>query len=70
MSWREFYKLFPFDDYHRFHRPAALVATRVGGGGVDSALRWLQPDPVMAGFSEADANTMRAFGVKPPAKKA
>ena len=28
---REFYILEPFDDEHRFHRPAALIAASMGG---------------------------------------
>jgi hypothetical protein len=31
LRWIEFYKLQPFDDYHRFARPAALVAHSMSG---------------------------------------
>jgi len=75
-TWREFYVLFPFDDLHRYHRPAALVAGTMGQSDtqrrVDAALRWLAPTPqqipteASANFSEADLRTMAAFGVVPP----
>lgn len=55
--WIEFYKHFPFDDLHRYHRPAALIASR-WGGDVQPLLEWLQPD----GMNEADKRTMRALG--------
>lgn len=70
MSWREYYRLFPFDDLHRFHRPAALVAS-ASGGDIKGSLRWLSPDPadaVLDGWEQSDLNTFAAFGVKPPAK--
>lgn len=31
-SWKDFYALRPFDDLHRYHRPAAVVAHSMGGG--------------------------------------
>lgn len=64
-SWREFYRLFPFDDLHRFHRPAALVASSMGGD-LKNRLDWLQPEPTSGDWSDADARTMAALGVKPP----
>lgn len=71
LSWVEYYKLFPFDDYHRFHRPAALVASSLGGGGQDAMqerLNWLQPGPP-TGYSEADLNTFKALGMpRPPSR--
>lgn len=60
MSWRAFYRLFPFDDLHRFHRPAALVASSMGGD-LKSRLAWLQPEPPAAGRTDADSNTIRFF---------
>lgn len=66
VQWREFYRRYPFDDFHRFHRPAALVAGAFGGGDMTARLEWLQP-PVWDGdYSEADMNTFKAFGFKPP----
>jgi hypothetical protein len=60
--WVEFYKLYPFDDFHRHHRPAALVAQLAGGGEMQQKLDWLQPDPRNADLSDADLATLRAFG--------
>jgi len=64
LTWMEFYKLHPFDDFHRIHRPAALVAHSMRGGEIDPLLEFLEPDrrPALAGLTEADMTTLRAFG--------
>ena len=62
LEWMEFYRMFPFDDYHRHYRPAAMVARSMGGGEIQPMLDWLQPDPRNDGLSEADLNTLRAMG--------
>lgn len=67
-GWKEFYVRYPFDDYHRFHRPAALVAhsallaQSLGGVEIQPMLDWLQPDRASESMSDADMNTMRALG--------
>jgi len=68
-GWREFYRLYPFDDYHRYHRPAALVAAVSSSNiqqALDSHLRWLQPPPVPIEFGAIDLKTLKALGIKPP----
>jgi len=68
LAWLAFYELHPFDDFHRFHRPAALIAASMGGGSIDDRLDWLQPPPPpLVQYSDADMNTFKAFGIKPPA---
>lgn len=67
LSWAAFYRHFPFDDFHRYHRPAALIAQSLGGGDIRQKLEWLAPEPVPEGMSVADLNTLRAFGFKPKA---
>ena len=32
VRWMQYYKRNPFDDLHRYHRPAALVSVSMGGG--------------------------------------
>ena len=70
VAWREFYRQQPFCDLHRYHRPATLVATSLGGGDLNARLDWLAPEPEQAagGWSAADVATFKAMGVKPPAK--
>lgn len=69
LAWGDFYRAYPFDDYHRFHRPAALVASSIGGGEISNRLDWLQPPrPVSQDYSEADLNTLKAFGYSAPRK--
>lgn len=63
-GWREFYVLYPFDDRHRYHKPAAAVMA-VLGGKYDERIEFLSPTPKPVGLSEADANTLLAFGIKP-----
>ena len=62
LRWMAFYRLFPFDDFHRHHRPAALIAQSMGGGDMQDKLDWLQPDPRNDGVDDADLKTMRAMG--------
>lgn len=69
LSWVDFYEAEPFDDFHRFHRPAALIAQSLGGGDVAEKLAWLRPEPVQAEpgdekLSAADLNTLKAFGLR------
>ncbi len=66
-AWIEFYKLNPFDDLHRYYRPAALLAG-VQGADSSKAIEWLQPEAAPEGFSEYDLQTFKAFGQKPPRK--
>lgn len=61
-KWIEFYRLYPFDDLHRFHRPAALIAATMSDGEVQKRLDWLQPDRGSEGLSDADMATLRTFG--------
>lgn len=74
-AWIEFWKLFPFDDFHRYHRPAALIAHTNGGAKLEDLHEHLQPQPKLrppelAGYSDADLRTFAAFGVTPPPRPA
>lgn len=73
-AWMDFHALFPFDDFHRFHRPAALIATagvvrEERNEALSNAVEWLQPDSRTAHMSDADKNTLKAFGYVPQAKE-
>lgn len=70
-SWKEFYALRPFDDLHRYHRPAAVVAHSFGGGGdVGKTIDILvnergmvdaMQEELAGGFSGADKATIQAL---------
>lgn len=45
-AWKAFYVLYPFDDLHRYHRPAAMVAAAWGGKFADR-LEFLSPTPTV-----------------------
>jgi hypothetical protein len=47
VEWMEFYRLYPFDDLYRYHRPAALVASSFGGGEIQQRIDWLHPPAVV-----------------------
>lgn len=67
-QWMQFYRNHPFDDLHRYHRPAALVSISMGGGDIKERLEWLAPEPIPDGLDVADLNTIKAFGFKPSMK--
>lgn len=62
-DWQAFYRAWPFDDYHRHHRPAALIARSQGGGKIDDLLDWLQPPAWQDELSDADISTLKALGI-------
>lgn len=64
-KWVHFYQDYPFDDLHRYYRPAALVSVSMAGGDVKERIEWLAPEPIPDGLSASDVITMRAFGIKP-----
>lgn len=66
--WQLFYTEQPFDDLHRYHRPAALLAKASGGREQFSEyVKMLVNDSSKPEASDADMNTFAAFGMKPPA---
>lgn len=62
----EFYRRWPFDDLHRYHRPTALIASRGSSSDPQTFLDWLQPPDLPDGVTPVDLSLMRAFGVEPP----
>lgn len=65
-QWCEFYRNQPFDDMHRYYRPAALVSGALGGGDIEKRLEWLCPTQSDDRYSAADLSVFKAFGFKPP----
>lgn len=77
LMWIAFYKLYPFDDRHRYHRPAALVSLSAASAfgpskmTFEERLEFLHPSKQVQAsndqqYSEADLNTLAAFGFQPP----
>ena len=68
VSWQHYFEEAPFDDHHRYHRPAVLVSTSMGGGDAQEKLDFLVPRRVDSEgeYSAADMKTLEAFGMKPP----
>lgn len=64
LGWVEHFKAHPFDDLHRIHRPAALVASSLGGVDLQTRLDWLEPPASVGDFSAADLQTFKTFGVR------
>jgi len=65
-NWRKFYLMYPFDDMHRYYRPAALLAsinTMQPNRALKETLDWLQPDPMIAHLNGTDRRTLAALGV-------
>ncbi len=62
--WRQYFVLYPFDDHHRYHRPAAVIAASMGGE-YQKHLDFLSPPAYGDQYSDADIRTMRAFGIDP-----
>ena len=70
--WFAFYQVQPFDDMHRYHRPAALISRSMSGGEIAPMLEWLQPDYSVnknSEYSEEDLQTFKAFGLEKPPKR-
>lgn len=67
LAWWEFFNLYPFDDFARFHRPAALVANSLNGRDITQSLAWLQQEPERPAargarsYSDVEQSLIRAF---------
>lgn len=59
--WRHFYMQHPFDDLHRFQRPAALIAAACGGD-LKLSLDFLTR-PIKTAEEDVDEVTLKAFGL-------
>lgn len=67
--WKHFYERFPFDDVHRYQRPAALMAKAAAPGSeMPKLLEWLGR-PLVQAPMDPDARTLAALGIKKPKEK-
>lgn len=62
MRWAEFYKDFPFDDFHRYHRPAAIGAVGSVNMKFEDILDWLQKPQTPEGMTDVDMSVIKALG--------
>lgn len=63
MRWQQFYLQNPFDDLHRYHRPAAFVAANMSGADIKKSLDFLvnrQVDDAQ-GLSDVDLSILNLF---------
>lgn len=60
--WRAFSREAPFDDLHRYHRPAALIARSMSGADFSDLIKVLIDKPE-AQISDEMRNTLAALGV-------
>ena len=71
--WFDFYQMHPFDDLHRFHRPAALIARSMTGAEIEDMIQWLHPkykeESEDGEYTEADLKTFKALGLSKPPKR-
>lgn len=66
--WVRFYRQQPFDDIHRYYRPAVLQASAFGGGDMAAMMDFLLNKEVVQEAESEDVglSVFRAFGVVPP----
>ena len=64
--WQRFYLQQPFDDVHRYYRPAALQAAAFGGGNIGEMMDFLVNKAEKPPETDADLSVFAAFGVPPP----
>lgn len=63
-DWISYYKSFPFDDFHRFHRPAALIVSKGKIDPLEESLKFLSINCVLSNeidieqMSEADISVL------------
>lgn len=65
LDWVAYYKTYPFDDFHRFHRPTALIVSRGKQDQLEEALKYLDVNSVIPGeidmeqLSESDMSVIQ-----------
>jgi len=62
-AWVEFYKDFPFDDFHRYHKPALVASGRFFNEANDM-LDYLQKPQVDEELTDVDMSFLKLFGVR------
>lgn len=63
--WKDFYLEYPFDDYHRIHKPFALLSSLTSGNNdFQVYIDILAPEPIPDGMNEADMSILKALGGK------
>ena len=63
-SWQAYYAESPFDDMHRYHRPAAYQAASFNGADFKDVLKFLvnaYEPTINDGLSDIDRSILKAF---------
>ena len=72
-GWIDYFNRHPFDDLHRYHRPALGDTLIRGGVAFDRVIEWMRDDMTTKAneptAEDADANTLRALGLSRPKGK-
>ena len=70
-DWQSFYLDSPFDDLHRYHRPAAWVAGNMSGVKISDSLEFLlnqtKPEPKEGEYTDIDQSVLAIFATPPKA---
>ena len=67
-GWIDYFNRHPFDDLHRYHRPALIAGDLLREGvNVKVLMNWLTNGEAIV--EDADANTLRVLGVSRPKGK-
>lgn len=63
-SWKAYYRHWPFDDLHRYHRPAAMIGASMSGGYNEKLemVAGTLPASAGGGLNEVDRSVMAALG--------
>lgn len=64
--WWHHYQDQPFDDLHRYQRPAAWLAMSMNGVEPRDSLKWLSGKRLSEASNDSDTTTLAAFGLVRP----
>ena len=63
--WRQYYRDMPFDDEHRYYKPATMITAIAGKTGKTAEHYMGYLRPLRQEYTDADMSVFKAFGIKP-----